>query len=840
MRHLATHPRPHPIPSWPSQGYHWLGWIGLFWLLMSSSVGVGQTIPITYSDQEGNVQKGQFQVTYVQLFEGVETVVKGQILSLNFTDSKKAFLEVRISDLEWENADFFGKLSVLNGDINPGENSPIEPTRSKKDLTPGDKGPKSIRYRVHDEGTYRINFNYRISEKGKTNDILGNIQKNVVIRIGASAAVSTPPSTEPAPSGSAQSEPETLTSGSDDDPEEANPEEEDWEAIVELVLAEDDPKEQKKIYQRFLEQYPSGPNAELARNELKQIEKEIASNQSVDDSPPPPSSRPTPKQSTSAPEAQLFATIQRSKRVKDCEQYFRTYGPTGKYAEEVQDILNDVSPIKLISQGYSPGSQEECYIKLAYAKEPITHRISGGKGPGSYWDDVWHPEDSSLTISVGKGEQIKVRFEDDRGKRITVEVDSRFPPLNVQEFAIQASESNSNATTSFSFQIAGGDPPYYAQFIRFGGTDPTLEIPLPSSTGERTISIQDVQAMQGDSVILNGPYSIRFVDQRHSESVFFKQPKDLVRIFPPESTSPWITIGLIALGILALIFILRRINRKKVAARKEKVEQKIKEKQRQTTSLPMVETTTQPTIKAAPHGPQTTSPPPVADPSPPKTRATVRITRKEAAETGNVPMRAFSASPESADYHRLQLTEIWPEPAVSDVYLNQEVIQQLDTFIHEENVDSFREEQNDLIPEIGGFLMGTYQQVAGIYQVAIEKFQPITAEAQDLYKVEFGVTAWSELANVQDMYPDLRTIGWFHTHPGHGLFLSQPDLRIQEGFFKEKFQLAMEIDTKSSGLDTTFFARNTDGVIYNSRDRIRDDWYQWVSIRETGASDPTS
>jgi hypothetical protein len=91
--------------------------------------------------------------------------------------------------------------------------------------------------------------------------------------------------------------------------------------------------------------------------------------------------------------------------------------------------------------------------------------------------------------------------------------------------------------------------------------------------------------------------------------------------------------------------------------------------------------------------------------------------------------------------------------------------------------------------------------------------------------------AWAELADVQDNFPNLETIGWFHTHPGHGLFLSQPDLRIHEGFFRQPFQVAMEIDTLSPNLDTAFFTRSQSGAINNTNLRIADGWFRWYDIQ---------
>lgn len=43
-------------------------------------------------------------------------------------------------------------------------------------------------------------------------------------------------------------------------------------------------------------------------------------------------------------------------------------------------------------------------------------------------------------------------------------------------------------------------------------------------------------------------------------------------------------------------------------------------------------------------------------------------------------------------------------------------------------------------------------------------------------------------------YPDKKIVGWQHTHPGYGIFLSNYDMFIQENFFNIPFQLAYVID----------------------------------------------
>lgn len=100
--------------------------------------------------------------------------------------------------------------------------------------------------------------------------------------------------------------------------------------------------------------------------------------------------------------------------------------------------------------------------------------------------------------------------------------------------------------------------------------------------------------------------------------------------------------------------------------------------------------------------------------------------------------------------------------------------------------------------ELGGVLVGDvccddsgpYLQIKG----------SIAAEAADSRNARMTFTheSWDHINRVRDdTYPRSNLVGWYHTHPGFGIFLSEMDLFIQEHFFNQPFQIAMVIETKS-------------------------------------------
>jgi proteasome lid subunit RPN8/RPN11 len=62
-------------------------------------------------------------------------------------------------------------------------------------------------------------------------------------------------------------------------------------------------------------------------------------------------------------------------------------------------------------------------------------------------------------------------------------------------------------------------------------------------------------------------------------------------------------------------------------------------------------------------------------------------------------------------------------------------------------------------------------------------------------QVTFTAETWSEIQRVMDQeHPDERIVGWYHTHPGFGIFLSGMDLFIQDHFFNLPWQVALVFD----------------------------------------------
>jgi len=97
--------------------------------------------------------------------------------------------------------------------------------------------------------------------------------------------------------------------------------------------------------------------------------------------------------------------------------------------------------------------------------------------------------------------------------------------------------------------------------------------------------------------------------------------------------------------------------------------------------------------------------------------------------------------------------------------------------------------------EVGGFLIGDamhekenlFVQITHI--VEVQEIQHKTGEFIFTHEV------WKMIDSIMsERYPDNQLIGWYHTHPGLGVFLSPEDKFIQNNFFNHSWQVTLVLD----------------------------------------------
>jgi proteasome lid subunit RPN8/RPN11 len=121
---------------------------------------------------------------------------------------------------------------------------------------------------------------------------------------------------------------------------------------------------------------------------------------------------------------------------------------------------------------------------------------------------------------------------------------------------------------------------------------------------------------------------------------------------------------------------------------------------------------------------------------------------------------------------------------------------------------------SDLDNEVGGWLAGKHC----IDQATKERFIVIDTVLPGEYTEQgpahLTFTGDSQIAmhnHLENNLPGKVLLGWYHTHPKMGVFLSQWDVWLHQNFFPESWQVALVVEPHSS--TGGFFIRQTDGSL---------------------------
>ena len=122
-------------------------------------------------------------------------------------------------------------------------------------------------------------------------------------------------------------------------------------------------------------------------------------------------------------------------------------------------------------------------------------------------------------------------------------------------------------------------------------------------------------------------------------------------------------------------------------------------------------------------------------------------------------------------------------------------------YIYEEVLEQIKDLSNNSEKEIFGYLIGDILKwKEKIYIVieeqlfiegAIHSHQFSTSQIEGKageYEKEF------QKMKINKKNDNLRVVGWWHSHPDFGCFLSPADLQTQEYFFPESYQVALVVD----------------------------------------------
>ncbi len=119
-----------------------------------------------------------------------------------------------------------------------------------------------------------------------------------------------------------------------------------------------------------------------------------------------------------------------------------------------------------------------------------------------------------------------------------------------------------------------------------------------------------------------------------------------------------------------------------------------------------------------------------------------------------------------------------------NIYISQSVYNEIHRFTKDKTVN-----------EAGGILLGNVIKEFGKTNIIITAFLAGKHCQATPTTLTFTHETWEDWhKEIEKKYADKKIIGWIHTHPDFGIFLSEYDKFIQENFFAEDYETAYVID----------------------------------------------
>lgn len=120
--------------------------------------------------------------------------------------------------------------------------------------------------------------------------------------------------------------------------------------------------------------------------------------------------------------------------------------------------------------------------------------------------------------------------------------------------------------------------------------------------------------------------------------------------------------------------------------------------------------------------------------------------------------------------------------------------------------------------EVGGVLVGTLGD--GPMPAVSGSIAALEARGERA-SVTFTHEAWASIhERLERDFPGRQIVGWYHSHPGFGIFLSSHDLFIHRNFFGDPNQIAYVVDPHA-GTEGVFGWRDGDVVVLEEGDAGR-------------------
>lgn len=514
----------------------------------------------------------------------------------------------------------------------------------------------------------------------------------------------------------------------------------------------------------------------------------------------------SPQNLESNKENEAWAEARRNNTVQAYGKFLSEFpSPGGKYYKTAKEAMIQVGVLKKSVKRINDSTEFIAVSNLLKAPWMEVYPASRTLPAGGKYNKALYTYEFSIFLFSGV-DSIRICDFDPKKKGarcLTHRIESMFQPLSGR---FQLTAKGDSAILS----VSGGVAPFRLVFLDPGG----WERGVVESIEARDTAVS-IAALA--KILEPGTYVIEIQD---AESAFFKT-EDKPLMIKKRIPRTWLIGGAVA----ALLFIAALIARSIVVFRQNRRRENLLRQAQSNTLHP-------PPGMIPENGTAPLTNLPLTQDSPAASGSEIKIRPRS-----NTKETAFDIFHSMVGvgylYFPLTLEQHWHDSAIQAIYMHRDAISEIGHYLRTENTSKIKENDKD-IPEIGGMLLGRFA-VNGHQkcEVSIDKFVPIASSSSNVYSIEFSVNSMAkDLTYMLDKYPDLLVVGWFHTHPGHGLFLSPPDLSIQE-HFREPYQIAMEIDSLSAALDTGFFTRKTDGGMNNAEHlKTYSKWFSWREIEQ--------
>ena len=157
----------------------------------------------------------------------------------------------------------------------------------------------------------------------------------------------------------------------------------------------------------------------------------------------------------------------------------------------------------------------------------------------------------------------------------------------------------------------------------------------------------------------------------------------------------------------------------------------------------------------------------------------------------------MTKSPKIVGEHKKEFLKIPPPPKSRIILPADSSHNEFEVYITKISMDKIMEhckEYSERRLEVMGFLIGDVYKWKKSVFILVKDVATTDLESTNI-SVRFDKGGYERLFDgLDDLHYDYVIVGWYHSHPGLGCFLSSKDVDTQKRMFKRSFHTALVVD----------------------------------------------